>query len=267
MAEPRFELRPAAGRPYDPDIPDEAAGFIGDDPRARLIGNETAIVADDRVARGIAHRIAARHFDVLDARTRDDCQRRRDGNGHVAADIGIAHALIEVGDIFLVVSGTDPETDRERLAGTRARAHAGAVRNAFVEQVGSGACGGDEIGAVDARIADTVVRVHFDIARARLQRGSGIGGVCLGRKRIVDDRIDHRTALRIHARAAGQRARFHRQDARNDRGIAARHAGDRIRIGAVGLVREIAFVTHRHAAAVVAPGDRGVDPCGKLRVG
>ena len=62
MAEPRFELRPAARRPYDPDIPDEAAGFIGDDPRAGLIGNETAIVADDRGHGGAGPPVVMFHY-------------------------------------------------------------------------------------------------------------------------------------------------------------------------------------------------------------
>ena len=255
----RFELGTAAGRPDYADIPDQPARLIGDDARAGGVGHITAVIADDRVAIRVAHRVAARHFDILDPCPGDEGQRGSDRHGYIAADIGVADALIEIGDVFLIISGADTDADRQRVARARPGTHGSAMRDAFVEQVGLRSRLGEEIGAVDACIPDTVIRAHIDSAHAGLQIGPGIGRIGLGGEIVVDQRIDHRTALRIDTCAACQPARLEGQDPRDDRRIAAREAGDRVRIRPLRLMREIAFVAQRHAAAIVAPRDRGVD--------
>ena len=141
------------------------------------------------------------------------------------------------------------------------------MADAFVEQIGRGACRSDEVGSVDARVTDPVIRAHIDIAHARLEIGSGISRIGLCRDIVVDDRIDHRAPLRVDPRAAGQGARLDGEDTRHDRGVTASDPGDGVRIRGIGLMREIALIADRQAATVVAARDRGVDTRGELRIG
>ena len=108
----------------------------------------------------------------------DQCEVVVERHGHIAAHVKIAHALIEIADIFLETAGRDRQTDRQNLARTYACAQLAEIGHAVIEHVDAVALlGNQRVISLEAVIADPRHALHIDIADAGVQARPGIEAV------------------------------------------------------------------------------------------
>ena len=181
----------------------------------------------------------------------------------------IAHALVEVGNIFLLPPGTQPHANRQGFARRGTYMDRRTLADALIEhvdRVGSGRSD-QRIRCLRARVADLVLRRDRDIACLGVERRPGIARIDTALAILAIERVERRTAIAVDACSRGKSTRLDRQHLRDNRGIAAGDTADGIAVGHIVIIGDIVFVADRHGAASVAPGDRCINTRRDLRIG
>ena len=145
----------------------------------------------------------------------DHGERGRDRNGHIGADIGVDHPLVERVDILAVISRAHAHSDGEIGAGREPRAGLRLLGHAFIEHIDRIAIRRDDIRRFHFRVPDQILSGDFDIVHAGLDARPGIDRIGLRREIGIVLAGEDVGSAAVDRRPRGERSGLQRYRARH----------------------------------------------------